>query len=49
MDRRGFLMLKTTLLPEYGLRITRACTAVRERWVLAEEFDPEIDHGNRWR
>lgn len=48
VDRRGFSMIKTTLTPERGPRITRACTAVRVRWLLAEDFDSELDHANSW-
>ena len=46
VDRRGYSMIKATLYTANGarpIRITRACTAVRMRWRLAEDFDPDKD------
>ena len=49
VDRRGYLITKATLVSRHtNRRITRACTAVRMRWILADDFDPELDHDNHW-
>ena len=48
VDRRGYSVIKASLVTVRGQRLIRPCTTIRMRWILAEDFDTATDHDNHW-